>query len=85
MAKRRLANALNPFADDPEYFHMIDIVARNYGVLPSEIRRLDWFDLAFCIQCLRTRGERISTALKKNKKSGVQPMISIGDFVDCLK
>ena len=65
---------------------MYDIVGRTYGILPSEVAKLDWSDLLMCVQCVRARGDRIKRILKTNKrkKSTVFPNISIIDLADLL-
>ena len=35
------------FNDQEDYYHIIDIIARSYGTLPSEIKKLSWEDLIF--------------------------------------
>lgn len=81
---RRLSNDLAPFADNEEYIHVIDIVARTYGVLPSEVQKLNWYDLMFCFQCVKHRGSRMDRLMKRYKKSGVQPSVSLTDLIDII-
>ena len=58
---------------------MYDIIGRTYGVLPSDVAKLQWADLLVCVQCVRARGDRVKRILKTNKrkKSTVFPNISI--------
>ena len=71
---------------DENYFHLIDILAKTYGCLPSDIRSLDWKDLLFCIKCLEARSMRLKKMLKQNKrkKSMLFPNISISDMIDMI-
>ena len=65
---------------------MYDIIGRTYGVLPSDVAKLQWADLLVCVQCVRARGDRVKRILKTNKrkKSTVLPNISIIDLADLL-
>mgnify|MGYP003635240256 CR=1 FL=1 len=82
--KERQSNGCQCFADQEDYFHIIDIIARVYGTLPSEIAKLDWFDLMLCLKCIKHRGARMNRLLKRYKKSGVQPTVSLTDLIDIL-
>ena len=82
--KERQSNGCKPFADSEEYFHIIDIIARMYGTLPSEIAKLDWFDLMICLKCIKHRGARMNRLLKRYKKTGVQPTVSLTDLIDII-
>lgn len=83
---RRQPNGCEPFAVDEELVHMYDIIGRTYGVLPSDVAKLQWADLLVCVQCVRARGDRVKRILKTNKrkKSTVFPNISIIDLADLL-
>ena len=83
---RRQPNGCKPFAVDEDLVHMYDIIGRTYGVLPSEVAKLQWADLLVCVQCVRARGDRVKRILKTNKrkKSTVFPNISIIDLADLL-
>jgi len=72
------------FADNEEYLHILDIVARSYGTLPSEVAKLDWYDLMLCLKCVTHRGARLSRTMKSYKKSGVQATISLTDLIDII-
>jgi hypothetical protein len=65
---------------------MIDIVAQNYGKLPSEIANLDWTDLSLCIAALKTRSKRLDKLLKKSnrKKTMIFPTFNITDLINGL-
>ena len=65
---------------------MLDILATNYGKLPSEIAELSWQDIVICVAALRTRSERIDKLMRKTgrKKTTVFPTISISDIINCL-
>lgn len=80
----RLSNDWPPFADDEEFLHILDIVARSYGTLPSEIAKLDWYDLMLCLKCVTHRGARFSRTMKQHKKAGVQATVSITDMIDII-
>ena len=76
-----------PFiATDPDYLHMLDIVATNYGKLPSEVAKLPWDEIALCVAALRTRSERIDRIMKKTgrKKTAIFPTINLTDMINCL-
>ena len=62
----------------------MDIIARTYGTTPSEIAKMDWYDLMLCLKCIRHRGTRMSRILKQYRKSGVQPTVSLTDMIDIL-
>ena len=65
---------------------MLDIVAHNYGKLPSEIASLDWKDLALCVAALKTRTARLDKMIRKTtrKKSMVFPVLNISDLINGL-
>lgn len=81
---RRQSRDWKPFADSEEYFHLLDIVARSYGTLPSEVAKLNWDDLLLCIQCVRHRGARMDRVMKRHKKSGLQATVSLTDLIDII-
>ena len=64
---------------------MLDIMASNYGCLPSDLLKLDWNDLIFNFACLKTKGERFEKAMRQNKrkKGMIFPNLSIMDLVNC--
>ena len=75
------------FANDEHLLHIYDLIGARYGLLPSEVHKLDWFDLFICIRCLSTRSDRLNGILKKQnrKKSAMLfPNVSLGDLADLL-
>ena len=80
----RLSKDWPPFADDEQFLHILDIVARSYGTLPSEIAKLNWFDLMLCLKCITFRGARFSRTMKQYKKTGLQATVSITDMIDII-
>ena len=65
---------------------MLDILARNYGKLPSEIAQLDWLDLMVCLQAMKCRGERVGRIMKgKGQKQTLFPNISVMDLSDLIR
>lgn len=60
------------------------MLGKTYGVLPSEISKLDWNDLLFCVKCFKARSNRLSTVLKRNKKSGIVANVSLTDIIDSI-
>ena len=81
---RRLSNDRVRFNDQEDYYHIIDIIARSYGTLPSEIKKLDWDDLLFCLQCVRAHSTRVSRSMRKNKKGSIQGTISIEELSNLI-
>jgi len=82
---RRQSKDWPRFAADEDYVHLLDIVARSYGTLPSVIAALDWGDLMLCVRCVRARSDRLARVMKKNrKKSTVFPNISLMDLIDMI-
>lgn len=73
------------FAQDEDYLNLIDIIARTYGTLPSEIVKLDWYELMLCVRCIKARSTRMNNVLKSQKKnSALVPNISLMDFIDLI-
>ena len=74
------------FVNDEDYLHMLDIVATNYGTLPSEIAKLDWADLVVCVAALKTRSERLDKLMRKTnrKKQMIFPTINLTDLINGL-
>ena len=70
----------------PNLFHVYDIIARTYGVLPSEIAKLSWKDLFVCIKSIKCRSQRLNTVLRKSKrkKAMIFPTLPINDLIDIL-
>jgi hypothetical protein len=82
----RRPNGFVTFANDEDYFHIIDILARTYGVLPSEIAKLSWIDLMVCLQSLKCRSDRVARIMKgKGKKQMLFPNISVMDLSDLIR
>ena len=80
-------NGLNDFRDDPNYVFIIDLVARSYSKLPSEVIKLDFDDLYICIHCIIQRAKRFSKILKKQSrgKNGMLfPNINLSDLADMI-
>ena len=72
--------------DSSDLFTIYDIIARNYGVLPSSLRSLSWEDMIFNLQCLKGRSDRLQSVMRrsKRKKSTLFPVISLGDIADMV-
>jgi hypothetical protein len=66
--------------------HLYDIVAKTYGVLPSEIAKLSWHDLSICLQCIKSRSNRMKKVLSrsKRKKDMIFPTLPLSDLVDII-
>ena len=82
---RRLSKDLICFADDNDYIYIIDIIARTYGTLPSEVTKLSWYELMICLKCVKSRTTRLQRVMKsQKKKGGLQPTINLYDFIDLI-
>jgi hypothetical protein len=83
---RRRKSELPGFFADKELLHLYDIIASNYGKLPSEVAALSFEDLAICVACLRAKSERIDKIMKRTsrKKTAVFPTINLADLINCL-
>ena len=80
-------NGLNDFRDDPNYVFVVDLVARTYGKLPSEVLQLDFDDLYICLHCLIQRSKRFNDILRKQSKGKnamLFPVINISDLTDMI-
>jgi len=77
---------LPPFVHDQDYLHMLDIIAKNYGTLPSEIAKLSWSEIVLNVACLKTRSARIEKIMRKysRKKSAVFPTFNVTDMINVL-
>ena len=66
--------------------HLYDILARTYGVLPSDISKLDWYDLMINYKALKARSERMQKVLKraKRKKDMIFPTLNMNDLIDII-
>ena len=82
---RRPAKSWRYFEEgDEDFIHLIDIIGHQYGVLPSEILRLDWFDILVCGKCIMARGERIKKITRSKKKAMIFPTVDISTLADIL-
>ncbi len=66
---------------------VVDLVARTYGTLPSEVLKLDFDDLYICVFCLVQRSKRFNQVLKKqsrSKNSMLFPTINLSDLADMI-
>jgi hypothetical protein len=78
-------NHSRTFNHDPEFINIIDIIARQYGKLPSEVSNLSWAELFICVRCIVARSERAKKAMKSGKKDEIIfPVISIMDLIDLV-
>ena len=80
---RRPVTRWQPFEDE-DFVHLIDIVSHQYGVLPSQLLGLDWFDLMFCVRCVVARGKRIKQITRGKKKTMIFPTMDISSLADIL-
>jgi RNA processing factor Prp31 len=73
------------FENDQDFINLIDIVAKVYGKLPSEVIRLSWDELYVCIRCLHARSGRAKEAMKTKKKDDIIfPVVNLLDLIDIL-
>ena len=80
-------NGLRGFYNDKDLLHLYDIIAYNYGKLPSEVAALSFEELAVCVACLKSRSERIDKLIKKTtkkKNSALFPVVNLHDLILCL-
>ena len=80
-------NGLNGFKADPNYVFLVDLVARSYSVLPSDVIKLDFDDLYICIHCIIQRSKRFGKILKKQtrgKNGMLFPIINLSDLADMI-
>lgn len=80
----RQSNDSARFANDEDYINLCDIIGRVYGVLPSDVRKMNWEDLLFCVRCVKARSVRMQRLMKNNKKAGTMPTISLMDVSDLI-
>jgi len=73
-----------PFATDEQYLNLIDIIAHQYGSLPSEVAKLNWFDLLLNARCIVARSKRIQHITKSKKKTMIFPTMDISTLSDIL-
>ena len=84
---RRQLNGSSDFKDDPNYVFVVDLVARTYVKLPSEVVQLDFDDLYICVYCLIQRSKRFNQILKKQsrgKNAMLFPIINLSDLTDMI-
>ena len=63
----------------------MDIIARSYGKLPSEVACLSWEDLVICSRCVLARSDRVKKVLKRaGKKNPPQSTLSVFELADLL-
>ena len=69
-----------------DLFDLYDIIGRTYSILPSEVAKLDWFDLFVTVRALQSRGERMKAIIRKNryKKGMIFPVLSLSDLADLI-
>ena len=74
------------FSDDIDLLHIYDIVGKNYGILPSEVAKLSFEDLAINVAALKARSERIDKLMRKTKRKKTQifPTVNLHDLINCL-
>ncbi len=73
------------FADEDDFINLIDIIAHQYGTLPSEIVKLDWYDLILCGKCIMARSQRIKKITRSKKKGAmIFPTMDISSLADIL-
>ena len=65
---------------------MVDIIAHRYGVLPSEVSKLSWYEIMVCIKCVQARSKRLRGAIRQStrKKGAIFPNVSLSDIIDMI-
>ena len=81
---RRRAPSSQLFATDIDFLNLIDIIGHQYGKLPSEVAKMDWFDILLCARCIVARGQRIKRITGSKKKSMIFPVMDISSLADIL-
>ena len=83
---RRPQSGLPGFSNDLDLLHIYDIIGKNYGMLPSEVAKLSFEDLAINVAALRARGHRIDKLMRqtKRKKTQIFPTVNLHDLINCL-
>jgi hypothetical protein len=62
-----------------------DIIGRTYGILPSEVAKLDWNDVLYNAKCITLRSQRIKKAMKGNGKKGmIFPVMDLSTLADLV-
>lgn len=73
------------FENDPDFIDIIDIIARSYGKLPTEILALSWSELFICVRCIAARSHRAQEAMSQRKKDDmIFPVISVMEMIDMV-
>ena len=81
---RRQLQSWEPFDDDKEFLHLIDIIGHTYGILPSEVMKLSWEEIIICGKCFMARGARIKQITRTQKKTMIFPTMDISSLADIL-
>lgn len=87
LKRKEQVHACRTFAKDPLYVEIIDLIARHYGQLPSEVTKLSWEDMLINLHCIQARSKRLQKMLKKkgNKKGAmIFPTINMSDLADLI-
>jgi hypothetical protein len=64
----RPQSGLPGFSNDLDLLHIYDIIGKNYGMLPSEVAKLSFEDLAINVAALKARGQRIDKLMRQTKR-----------------
>lgn len=74
------------FEEDENIFIIFNAVASNYNCLPSELLSLEWKELLFNIQCLKSKSQALHSMIntQNRKKAIIFPNISMNDIVNSL-
>ena len=74
------------FAKDEDFLHLVDIIAKTYSKLPSEVLSLDWEDFLVCARCVALRSKRASKAIKSgsSKKGMIFPVVDLTSMIDVI-
>ena len=83
---RRPQSGSPGFSADIDLLHIYDIVGKNYGILPSEVAKLSFEDLAINVAALKARGQRIDKLMRqtRRKKTNIFPTVNLHDLINCL-
>ena len=67
-------------------FQILNVVARSFGCLPSDLLKLTWKELLVNIQCVQVRSETLHKMLRtqNRKKAMLFPTVPITDLIDIL-
>ena len=77
---------LGGWFEDRDLLHIYDIIGKNYGILPSEVSKLSFEDLAINVAALKARGHRIDKLMRqtRRKKTSIFPTVNLHDLINCL-